>query len=121
MIRQVLSGEGWRIGWNPAAGQFCGLIAGQTWAIELTQQEFHDFCRSAQQLHRTMTSMAEQLMEEERLCCEQETETVWLEAEGFPYQYSLRFILLTGRRCEGEWPHSVVAELLQAVERLTPS
>ncbi|MGB3299559.1 MAG: DUF1818 family protein [Phormidesmis sp.] len=118
MIKKIESGEGWRLGWNPSAEKFCGLVAGKGWATELTAAEFSDFRRVAQQLHITMVEMAEHLMAEERLTCEQETETIWLEAEGYPAAYSLRFILLSGRRAEGEWPAAVVPALLQALAQL---
>ena len=114
MTRQIRSGDGWRLGWNPNADDFSGLVAGHCWAIELTAEEFKDFVRLAQQLNETMAEMASQRMDEERLTCEQETEKIWLEAEGFPQCYTLRFILLTGRKGEGEWPESVVPQLLAA-------
>ena len=117
MNRHLKSGDGWRIGWNPTAEEFCGLVAGDLWSIELTAEEFADFCRVAQQLGKTMSAMAEQIMDEETLSCEQETEVIWLEAEGFPQKYSLRFILRAGRRGEGEWPASVVASLLAALSQ----
>jgi hypothetical protein len=117
MIRHIESGEGWRLGWNPSAETFCGLVAGQGWAVELTAAEFLDFCRLAQQLASTMSAMAEQLMDEERLTCEQETPLIWMEAEGFPAEYSLRFILLEGRGAEGEWPDKVIPKLLQALSK----
>lgn len=115
MNQQIKSGEGWRLGWNPSAEDFCGLVAGKGWAVELTTAEFTDFCRAAQQLARTMTDMAVQLMDEERLTCEQETEAIWLEVEGFPAAYSLRFILLGGRRAEGEWSPDVVPNIIHAL------
>lgn len=118
MIKRVESGEGWRVGWNPSAETFCGLVAGQGWAVELTATEFSDFCRVAEQLRSTMKDMSEQLMEEERLTCEQETEAIWMEAEGYPFEYSLRFILLSGRRAEGEWSSSVVPAMLEALKKL---
>ncbi|MEL6602700.1 MAG: DUF1818 family protein [Cyanobacteria bacterium J06614_10] len=117
MLRQLLSGEGWRLGWDPNAEQFYGLLGGEHWSLELTAVEFQDFCTAVRSLQRAMAAMAEQLMAEERLTCEKETETVWLEAEGFPAEYSLRFMLLTGRRGEGEWPAAAIPGLLSAVEK----
>ena len=109
------SGFGWRLGWNPSAPDFCGLVAGQHWAIELTAAELSDFCRCARQLAATMSAMAIELMDEETLTCEQETATIWLETEGFPSAYSLRFILLSGRGAEGGWPPKAASELLAAL------
>ena len=115
MIRHIKSGKGWRLGWNPSAEDFSGLVAGEQWAIELTAAELNDFCRSARQLSDTMRAMAVELMDEETLTCEQETSTIWLEAVGFPSRYSLRFILLSGRRSEGAWPAEAVDELVNAL------
>ncbi|MGC1309243.1 MAG: DUF1818 family protein [Phormidesmis sp.] len=120
MTQQIKAGNGWRLGWNPSADPFNGLVAGAAWAIELTASEFEDLRRTAQQLGGTMATLAAQLMDEERLSCEQETETLWMEAEGFPTEYSLRFILLNGRRGEGEWPPAAVPTLLAALAEPLP-
>ena len=117
MNRHIQSGKGWRLGWNPTAEAFCGLLCGQHWAIELTAPEFSDFCRCTRQLSDTMRQMASELMDNEKLTCEQETATIWLEAEGFPSAYSLRFILLSGRRGEGEWPPAAAIELANALSK----
>lgn len=115
MNRYIESGRGWRLGWSPTAKTFCGLLSGQHWAMELTEVEFFDFCRCARQLSNLMREMAAELMDEETLTCEQETSTVWLEVEGFPSAYSLRFILLSGRGGEGEWPPAATCELVEAL------
>jgi Domain of unknown function (DUF1818). len=41
--RILKTGTGWRLGWNPQATEFQGLVGGDTWAMELTQAEFDDF------------------------------------------------------------------------------
>ncbi len=115
MNRFIKSGHGWRIGWNPTAEKFCGLLSGQSWAIELTAAEFSDFCRCVRQLSALMRDMASELMDEEKLTCEQETATIWLEVEGFPALYSLRFILLSDRKGEGEWPPEAAIALADAL------
>ncbi|NJM96961.1 MAG: DUF1818 family protein [Phormidesmis sp. RL_2_1] len=119
MSRQIRSGNGWRIGWDSAAEHFCALVSGETWSVELTASEFVDLCQGVHNLSNTMAEMVDQLMDAERLMCEQTTETIWIEAEGFPTEYGLRFILLTGRGAEGAWPAVVVPELLTALHDLT--
>lgn len=119
MGRYIKEGIGWRLGWDSEAPLHKALIAGEDWSIELTENEFQDFCTLTQQLAQTMTQIASELMEAERIACEAETERIWLEVEGFPQQYSLHILVLTGRRCEGEWPVAVVPELLQAIPALT--
>jgi hypothetical protein len=63
-----------------------------------------------------MEGMTEELMAEERVTCEAESELLWLEAEGFPGRYSLRLLLYRGRRCEGNWSAEAVRELSRAIE-----
>ena len=116
MPRQLKSGAGWRLGWDTDAVEFCGLVGGEDWAIELTQAELDDFCRLAIQLAETMRQMQQELMSEERITCEVESDRLWLEAEGFPHAYGLHLILLTGRKAEGSWSDAVVSELIQAIQ-----
>jgi hypothetical protein len=112
-------GEGWRLGWDDAAPGYKGLLGGANWALELTADEFQDFCRLARQLADTLCAMATELMAEERITCEAESDLIWLEAEGFPKTYTLRFILTTGRQCEGQWEESATRELITALGQLT--
>ncbi|NEQ97635.1 MAG: DUF1818 family protein [Cyanothece sp. SIO2G6] len=114
-MRQLNQGTGWRLGWSPDADRFQGLIGAEDWAIELTQAEFADVCRLTLQLADTMTAMAAELMDEERISCEAESEWVWVEAEGFPQTYELRVIILHDRRAEGTWAAAAVPELLQSM------
>ncbi|NEQ42704.1 MAG: DUF1818 family protein [Leptolyngbya sp. SIOISBB] len=109
---------GWRLGYDPDASVFKGLVGGDRWAVELTDAEFSDFCRLALQLADTVRSLSTELMAEERIACEQETAHIWLEVEGFPKQFDLRFILLQGRRAEGGWAATATAEMIQAIPAL---
>ena len=116
MERLLKIGEGWRIGWNPNALEYKGLVGGDDWAIELTEAELNDFCRLLAQLAATMTKMAAELMDEEKIACEAESDLLWLEAEGYPHAYNLHLIVNSGRRCEGNWPSAAVPGLLQAIQ-----
>lgn len=118
MARQVKTGAGWRLGWDDEAIEFRGLVGGEEWAIELTEAEFNDFCRLVVQLAETMSLMSQELMEEERISCEAESDLIWLEAEGFPQAYRLHLILLQGRRGEGSWLEAAVPALVQAAQTL---
>ncbi|TRU45547.1 MAG: DUF1818 family protein [Microcystis aeruginosa Ma_QC_Ch_20071001_S25] len=111
-------GSGWRLGWNPKAVIYKGLIGGDDWAIELTESEWQDLRRLLSQLTATMAAMATELMDEERIACEAESELLWVEADGFPDNYSLRFILYQGRGCEGNWSATALPELLAAWDNL---
>ncbi|OUL30156.1 hypothetical protein BV378_04690 [Nostoc sp. RF31YmG] len=118
MERLVKSGAGWRIGWNPNAPEFKGLLGTDDWAIELTEAELNDFCRLLAKLADTMNQLATELMDEEKIACEAESDLLWMEVEGYPHAYSLRFILNTGRCTEGRWNDSAVPGLLQAAGML---
>ncbi|NEO33051.1 MAG: DUF1818 family protein [Symploca sp. SIO3C6] len=113
MERIIKDGSGWRLGWDSQASEYQGLVAGDGWAIELTEAELDDFCRLLSQLAQTMSEMATELMDEEKITCEAESNLLWMEVEGYPEEYSLRFILNTGRCCEGSWPAPAVKSLLQ--------
>jgi Domain of unknown function (DUF1818) len=118
MQKVIKSGTGWRIGWNPDASEFKGLVGTDNWAVELTEVELNDFCRLLNQLVDTMKHLGTELMDEEKIACEAESDLLWMEVEGYPHSYSLRFILNTGRCAEGEWNADAVPGLVQATGML---
>ncbi|NJL49888.1 MAG: DUF1818 family protein [Leptolyngbyaceae cyanobacterium SM2_5_2] len=117
--RFIQEGTGWRLGWDDTAPCYKGLLGGVGWALELTEPEFEVFCRLAHQVTQSMVAMTTELMEEERLTCEADSDLVWLEVEGFPTDYTLRFMLHTGRRGEGQWDGQAAEQLVQAITHLT--
>jgi hypothetical protein len=120
MPRILKSGSGWRVGWNPDAEKFKGLVGTEQWSLELTEAEFNDFCRLLEQLAKAMAEISQTLMDEEAIACEAESDLLWLEATGFPHAFDLHLILQTERRGEGYWTATVVPELLQAMRSLSP-
>ncbi len=111
-------GDGWRLGWDDERDIFKALVGGEHWALELTAAEFDDLRRLAQQLAKTMATMAAELMPDERITCEQETSLLWIEADGYAHSYSLRFILLSGRCGEGTWPSPIVPTVLEGLDHI---
>ncbi|MFM5888576.1 MAG: DUF1818 family protein [Dolichospermum sp.] len=118
MERVIKGGSGWRLGWDLDAVEFKGLVGTEDWAIELTEAELNEFCRLLSQLANTMKHLATELMEEEKITCEAESDLLWMEVEGYPQSYSLRLILNTGRGAEGKWEAAAVSGLLQAIGTL---
>lgn len=118
MERVIKSGQGWRLGWDPNAEEFKGLLGGDTWAIEVTEAELDDFCRLLGQLAETMNQIASELMDEEKIACEVESDWLWMQAEGYADAYGVQFILNSGRRCEGSWPAEAIPDLVQASQIL---
>jgi hypothetical protein len=118
MSRIVKSGKGWRIGWDPQADEFKGLVGTDDWALELTEAELSDFCRLVEQLAETIAQISAELMDQEAIACEVESPLIWLEAAGYPHAYDLQMILLSGRRGEGRWEAAAVPELVHAIQSL---
>jgi hypothetical protein len=118
MERMVRSGLGWRVGWDAQATEFKGLVGSDQWALELTEAEFNDFCRLLSQLAETMHQMSHELMDEEKISCEAESDLLWMQVEGYPHAYSLQLILNQGRRGEGSWSLEAVPELIKATKIL---
>ena len=118
MSRLLKKGKGWRVGWYAEAKQYQGLIGTEDWAIELTATEFKEFYRLLRQLTNTMRQIKSELMDEEKIAIEAESSLMWIEAEGYPEQYTLRLILHCDRRCEGNWRAGVASELLSVMQRI---
>lgn len=118
MQRQILQGPGWRLGWNPEATVYQGLAGDEHWAVELTLTELRDLHRLSQQLLASLKAIAEELMPEETIELEAESEHIWVALEGFADRYCLRFILLGDRGSEGSWSETATPELLQALAGL---
>jgi len=114
--RFIKQGPGWRIGWNEESVIYKGLVGSDDWAIELTEKEFRDFCRLVLQLGETMELMQAELMDEETITCEVQSDLIWLEVVGFPSAYSLRLLVEQGRRCEGNWQESAVKAMTAAIQ-----
>ena len=116
--RTLVEGAGFRVGWNRSGGEFVGLVGTGDWAVELTGDEWADFRRLASQLAEAMAAMAIELMEEEAVAVELETGYLWMEVEGFPLRYGLRFMTQGGRGIEGAWPAEAVPGLLGAIAQM---
>jgi Domain of unknown function (DUF1818) len=118
MEKILKSGVGWRLGWRSAPSDYPGLVGGENWALELTAAEMADFCRLVQQLAETMTQMTGELMAEEKIDCEAESDLLWLQVSGYPDHYSLRLLLNSGRKAEGNWTAAAVPALISATTTL---
>jgi hypothetical protein len=116
MLQQIKQGNGWRVGWNRDAPIYQGLIGTDDWAIELTATEMKELQRLLTQLIESFTAIADQLMDEEKIAVEVESNILWLEAEGYVNHYALSLILNQNRRCEAHWPASAVPSLVQAIQ-----
>jgi hypothetical protein len=126
----VQEGEGWRLVVDPSR-PFPVLIGGMQWAAELALEEAGALRAGILRLHEQLSSLADVLLDEEEITLEFETVLqpegcLWLELEGGPRQYALRFVLdpSPGRRAlEGGWSAAATAAFVAAilqVEGLVP-
>ncbi len=115
MSRSLLQGPGWRVGWNPKAEVYQGLVGDDHWALELTGVELADLRRLAAQLVSSLQAIAPELMAEESIELEAESEHIWVALEGFASSYGLRFIVLGDRGSEGGWSETATPGFLQAL------
>ncbi len=120
MGKLLKQGAGWRIGWDSEAKDFRALVGTDHWAVELTTEEFQDFCRLLSQLVVTVKQMAEELMPEEAIACEVSSDRLWMEVRGNAHSYDLHLILHTGRQVEAHWPAKVMPSLIEAAQILQP-
>jgi Domain of unknown function (DUF1818) len=126
MGKVLKAGVGWRLGWRSehpddsrsSVTDYPGLVGADDWALEMTAAEMADFCRLVQQLSQTMAQMTNELMAEEKIDCEAESDLLWLQVSGEPHSYSLRLLLNSGRRAEGNWTMAAVPELVAATATL---
>ena len=117
MQKVLKSGAGWRVGWNPT-NTHPGLVGSDDWAFELTAAEFADFDRLLKQLVDSMRSIQAELMDDENIACEAESNLIWMQVSGTANEYSLRLILNTGRGCEGNLAAEAVPHLISATNSL---
>ncbi len=100
------------------AKDYPALLGGQDWAIELTAAEWQDFQRLLAQLQATIAAIAPELMDQEAITLEVESDQLWLEIEGYPQAYGMRLILQSGRKAEVAWPSAVVPQVLAGLTAL---
>lgn len=112
-------GEGWRVGWMPKRSPYCALIGGDTWAFELTADEWREFCDGLHHLMAATQAANAELMEDETLTLERVTERVSLTMTGLVDRCELYVQLQSGRQAEGLWRAAAVPGLVEAVLRLS--
>jgi hypothetical protein len=119
-------GEGWRLQLDQEREPFPVLIGGSGWAAEFTTAEALELARMAGELERQLTAMTDRLMADERITLELERThpwgSLWIELEGVPQGWSLRFVLTPEppiRALEGSWSPRASAAISAALQLLS--
>ncbi len=86
-----------------------------TWTIEFSPVEWEQFVHQLRTLAQTWQSMQEELMPEETLTLDSESETIRLQAEGQQEQWGIWLQICSGRKVEGYLDSPLVVELLRRI------
>jgi hypothetical protein len=114
-------GEGWRLAWDGSRQPFSVLMAGEGWAVELTELEASALRDAVADLVAQHQGLVDQLMEEESIELELERDPWWLAIEGDRGSWSLRVVLTpeAGQRAvEGSWSVAAARPFSQALQQL---
>ncbi|MFO8238567.1 MAG: DUF1818 family protein [Prochlorococcaceae cyanobacterium] len=124
---QVQEGPGWRLCLDSNRGSFPVLIGGEGWAVELEADEARALAEGCSRLSDELAVLADRLMPEEELSLELERGPLWLELEGRPQAWRLRFVLTPGpgaRGVEAGWSEAAsqaVVAALRQIPEFTPA
>ncbi len=117
MIKQ--EGQGWRIIRDASRGDFSTLIGGQSWAIELNQFEWETLVNVVIDLSDQYKNIKEELMGEEDITLEMESNPWLAILQGDQYGWNLKLILESSdslnRGAEVFWPRDVTFNLVKAM------
>jgi Domain of unknown function (DUF1818) len=86
-----------------------------TWTIEFSPVEWEQFVQQFRTLAQTWQSIQEELMPEEALTLDSESETIRLQAEGQQEQWGMWLQICSGRKVEGYLEPPLVMELLKRI------
>ncbi|MEY3769037.1 MAG: hypothetical protein RLZZ11_2107 [Cyanobacteriota bacterium] len=114
-------GEGWRLAWDGDRQPFSVLVAGDSWATELTRAEAEALRDAVADLVAQHSALVDQLMAEEAIELELERDAWWLSIEGDRHTWSLRVMLSPepGQRAmEGCWGPRAALPFTQALQQL---
>ena len=118
-------GPGWRIIRDSARGNFSTLIGGESWAIELTQSEWESLVKVVIDLSNQYHNIKDQLMGEEDITLELESNPWLAILKGDQYGWTLKLILDStdsfNRAAEVSWPRDVTVLVTNAMRTMWDS
>ncbi len=113
----------WRLIRNLDKGKYCFLIGVNNWAVELDQNEFATLSKLLSKLQNQLTSIENELMDEELINLEIEISPWYVELEGNKNKWNLRIILESSnaRSFEMYWPIPTAQTLLIEIIKMWES
>ena len=120
MIRR--EGPGWRLVRDSSRRSFPVMIGGESWAVELSEQEWKTLIPVIDELINQHKKMENQLMAEESICLEIERLPWWGCLDGDKCSWSLQLIREGNeeslRRFEAYWPFPAAQSITCAMKEM---
>ena len=114
----------WRLFKDLKKGKFCFLIGIDNWSIELQKSEFYLLYILLKRLDEQLSSIKNQLMDEESITLEIEQLPWYIELEGKKNEWSLRFVFESQeqtRSFEMYWPIPIAQNLFYEIKKMWES
>ncbi len=114
-------GPGWRLQRDISQEKYTVLLAGENWAIELSEDEWQTLCAPLFELLDQFEDLKSQLLDEEKIFLEKEKDFWWISVDGTKNAWSLILILSykdnRERSLEVSWP-ICISEIITSEMRL---
>ena len=118
-------GPGWRIIRDSSRDNFCTLIGGDSWAIELNEFEWKTLVKIVIDLSNQYKDIKEQLMGDEDITLEMESNPWLAILKGDQYGWNLKLILGSrdsfNRGAEVFWPRDVTFHIANTMRKMWDS
>ena len=114
----------WRLFKDLKKGKFCFLIGIDNWSIELQKSEFYLLYILLKRLDEQLSSIKNQLMDEESITLEIEQLPWYIELEGKKNEGGLRFVFESQdqtRSFEMYWPIPIAQNLFYEIKKMWES
>jgi len=114
----------WRLLRDFKKGKFCFLIRVDNWSIELQKSEFHSLYLLLLRINEQLSSLKNELMDEESINLELEKLPWYIELEGKKTEWSLRFVFESqdgSRSFEMYWPIPIAQNLFYEIKKMWES
>ena len=114
----------WRLHRDFKKGKFCFLIGVDNWSIELQKSEFDSLYLLLLKINEQLSSIKDELMDEESITLELEQLPWYVELNGKKNEWSLRFVFESQeqtRSFEMYWPIPIAQYLLYEIKKMWES
>ena len=114
----------WRLFKDFKKGKFCFLVGVDNWSIELQKSEFYSLSLLLLRLDEQLTSIKNELMDEETIALEIEKLPWFIVLEGKKNEWRLRFVFESQdqtRSFEMYWPIPIAQNLFYEIKNMWES